>query len=59
VAYQATLQVPPLLIFIAVADLHQQRRTLGMYWQCQAEIVMFDQTILREAPLLQEIENRR
>jgi len=54
VAYQATLQIPPLLILVAVADLHQQRRALGVHWQRQAEIVMFDQTVLREAPFLKE-----
>lgn len=42
VTYQTALQVPPLLIFTAVADLHQQRRPFRVHRQCQAEIVMLD-----------------
>lgn len=55
VAYQAALQVPPLLILAAVADLHQQRRAFSVHRQRQAEIVVLDQTVLREAPFLRNV----
>jgi len=42
VTYQAAFQVSPFLILAAVADLHQQRRALGIYRQSQAEIMMLD-----------------
>lgn len=42
VTYQAAFQVSPLLILAAVADLHQQRRALGVHRQSQTEIMMLD-----------------
>lgn len=55
VPYQAALQVPPLLILAAVADLHQQRRALRVHRQGQAEIMMLDQAVLRQAPFLRNV----
>lgn len=55
VADQSALQVSPLLILAAVADLHQQRRALGVHRQGQTEIVVLDQAVLREAPLLRNV----
>lgn len=55
VADQSALQVSPLLILAAVADLHQQRRALGVHRQGQTEVVVLDQAVLRETPLLRNV----
>lgn len=51
---EPALEVTPLLVLAAVAELHQQGGALRVDRQRQAEVVVLYQAVLRQAPLLRE-----